>query len=118
MSANLWGYGIQLVLVLALMLVFYALLHASLRDLLNELLKVPAGTRFYLRALLLILLSAGLGQTVGDAFTHKEGTAFMEYVWDVAATVGKALEMSFWWFIIYLVQITILTAALRRRHVQ
>jgi hypothetical protein len=115
MSYDFLGYLVQLVLVVAVMLGIYALLRGSLRKLLDELLKLPAGTTFYLRSLLLVFLLAGLSKTVGDKFSHEEGTAFMEYVWDVASTLQGVLELSLWWFIIYLVQITILTAVLHRR---
>lgn len=115
MTSNLLGYGVQLLVVLVVMLGVYAVLRGSLRTLLDEVLRVPAGTTFYLRSLLLLLLFAGLQKAVGDEFAHEAGTAWMVYVWDVADTVGAALETSAWVFILYLVQITILAATLRRK---
>lgn len=118
LSHNLLGYGTQLVLATGFALGIYALLRPSVRALLDELLKLPAGTAFYLRSLLLILLMTALGHVIGDKFDYKAETAFMEYVWDVAQSVGEVLKNSVWLFVVYLVQITVLTAVLRRKHEQ
>ncbi len=118
MSSNLLGYGIQLVLAVGVMLGMYALIRTSLRDLLDQVLKLPAATVFYLRSLLLILVFAALSKAVEDKFEHAADAAFMVYVWDVAGTLGDVLELSLAWFLVYLVQITILTAVLRRKNGQ
>lgn len=113
---NLIGYGVQLLLVTGVMLLLYGLIRTSLRALLDQLLRFPAGTQFYLRALLLLLFFAAWQKAVGDKWEYAAGTAFMEYVWDVAGTLGSVLEQAFWFFLIYLSLITILTAVLRRKH--
>lgn len=118
MSNNLIGYLVQLLLAIGVVLLAYALIRTSLRDLLDQLLKLPAGTTFYQRSLLVILLFGALGQAVGHKFELKPDSAFMEYVWEVAAALGSVLETTFWFFIVYLVQMTILAAVLRRKHEQ
>ena len=114
MSNNLIGYLVQLLLVIGLMLTIYALIRTSLRKLLDQVLKFADGTEFYMRALLLLLLFAGLQEAIGDKWEYKADAAFMEYVWNIATTIGEALTQAFWSFIIYIALITILTATLRR----
>jgi len=113
---NLVGYGIQLVIALGVTLGVYAMLRPSLRELLAEVIRLPAATVFYLRSLLLLLFLVALGETVGDKWEVAADAAFMEYVWNVAHAAGQVFKNFLWTFILYLVQITILTAVLRRRH--
>ena len=116
MSANLIGYSVQLILVVGLAIAVYRLIRPSLGALLDQLLALPAGTEFFLRALLLLLMFAGLQEAVGDRWNHEPGTAFMEYVWDIASTLGNSIETVYWFIVIFLVLMTILTSVLRRRH--
>jgi hypothetical protein len=110
------GYAIQLAIALGVTLGVYALLRSSLGELLSEVVKLPAATVFYLRSLLLLLLLTALGQTVGDKLEVEAGAAFMEYVWQVAQTTGEVCQNFVWVFLLYLIQVTILTAVLKRRH--
>jgi len=112
---NILGYLVQLVLATGVVLGGYALMRTSLRELLDRLFDFPAATRFYLRALLLLLLCAAWQQAIGDPWKHPAEEAAMEYVWDIADTIGRVLEQVAWSFVFYLVQITILTAVLRRK---
>ena len=86
MSAyNLTGFVILLVLSLLLMFAIWALLSKTLQVLLNQALKLPDGTKFYLRSFLIGLLLAALAGALGTTFNFKPSDPFMEYVWKAAS---------------------------------
>ena len=113
MSLQLSAFLTLLVLSLAVPIILFLLLRASLTDLLRHTLKVQAGITFYLRSFLLILFLAALSAAVGTSFYLKPDSRFMEYVWKGAEGVSSTLEKTLWFVTVYLVLITILVATLK-----
>jgi len=119
MSAhNLTGFVILLALSLILTFTIWALVSKSLQGLLNQALKLPDGTTFYLRSFLIGLLLAAFAGALGTTFNFKPSDPFMEYVWKVAAGLHEACELCLGLLLGYLVLVTILVAVLRAKHEQ
>jgi len=113
MSLQLSAFLTLLVLSLAVPIILFLLLRASLTDLLRHTLKVQAGVTFYLRSFLLILFLSSLSAAIGTSFCLKPDSRFMEYVWKGAEGVSSTLEKTLWFVAVYLVLITILVATLK-----
>lgn len=96
----------------------YLLLRRSLGGLLDDVVKLPAARKFFLRTLLVVLIFSALAATVGVSPYDSDEASFMERVWDVA----ESLESAFWAvmvvLLVYTVLQTIIVAALGRRHEQ
>jgi hypothetical protein len=119
MSAhNLAGFVILLALSLLLTFAIWALVSKSLQGLLNQALKLPDGTAFYLRSFLLGLLLAAFAGGLGTTFNFKSGDPFMEYVWRVGAGVHEVCEYFFAFLLGYLALVTVLVAVLGAKHEQ
>jgi hypothetical protein len=119
MSAhNLAGFVILLALLLLLTFAIWALVSKSLQGLLNQALKLPDGTTFYLRSFLLGLLLAAFAGGLGTTFNFKPSDPFMEYVWRVAAGLHESCEYFFAFLLGYLALVTVLVAVLRAKHEQ
>ena len=106
----------QLAIVLGFLIILLLILRPSARGLLNELLKIPAGTTFYLRSFVVVLGLIALENF--DAIDLHPDAAFMQYVWAATASLQEMLEMTYVTILIYAGFFTILAAALRGRHVQ
>jgi hypothetical protein len=115
---NLAGFVILLLLSLGLTFAIWAALSKSLQGLLNQVLKLPDGTIFYLRMFLTGLLLAAAAGAIGTAFNFKPDDPFMEYVWKVASGVESVCQYFFGFLLGYLLLITVLVAVLRARHEQ
>jgi hypothetical protein len=96
-------------------LVVYALLRGSLRKLLDRVIDVPEGTKFYLRALVLILLSVALNKVIVGVHL-KPDAHFMEYVWAVASDMSGIFENLFVVLLVYLGLITVLVVVLKPKN--
>ena len=116
MAGNIWGFIILLVLGVAIPLLVYLLVRKSLRALLNEVAGLPAAAIFYARLLLLGVLFTSLAAVLEVEFDLKRGSAFMEYVWKVADGLSSAFGLICLFLTGFLIVITIIVAALRRRH--
>ena len=115
---NLVGFAILLLISLGLTLAIWAAVSRSLQGLLNQVVKLPDGTTFYLRTFFIgLLLAAGAGG-VGTVFDFKAGDPFMEYVWKAASGLESVCEYFFGFLLGYLVLVTVLVAVLRSRHEQ
>jgi hypothetical protein len=115
---NLAGFVILLALSLLLAFATWALVSKSLQGLLDQALKLPDGTTFYLRSFLLGLLLAAFAGSLGTTFNLKPGDPFMEYVWRVAAGLQEVCEFLFAFLLGYLVLVTVVAAVLRAKHEQ
>jgi len=105
------------VIALLLLLVVDRLLRPSLRGLLEDVTALPAATEFYLRSFLLVIVLVALGAVLGAGHTDlKDGAHFMEYVWSVAAGLQDVLQNLMIVVLVYVGLITVLMAALRRKH--
>jgi hypothetical protein len=113
---NIAGFLTLFVLSLVLTFATWAALSPSLRGLLDQVLKLPDGTTFYLRTLLVGLLLGAAAGIVNTTFDLKPGSAFMEYVWRTASGLEDVLQFFFGFILVYLLLVTILVAVLRPRH--
>ena len=113
MSPELPAFLVLLALSLAVPIILFLLLRVSLRDLLEQTVKLQAGVTFYLRSFLLVLFLSALSAAIGTSFDLKSGSRFMEYVWKGAEGLSSTLEKSLWFVAMYVVLITILVATLK-----
>ena len=107
------AYVVNIGVALGLAFALYALLRRSLRALLDRVIRLPAGTTFYLRALLLIFFLVALSATVSSQFDLKPDAHFMEYVWLIAAAMAHFFENVFWGLMAYLAMVTVLLVVLK-----
>jgi ABC-type dipeptide/oligopeptide/nickel transport system permease component len=115
---NLTGFSVLLVLSLAVAFAIWVAVSKSLQSLLNQTLKIPDGTTFYLRSFLTGLLLAALAGGFDVVFDFKPGSPFMEYAWRVASGLENVLSYSLGFLLVYLVLVTVLAAVLRAKHEQ
>jgi preprotein translocase subunit SecG len=118
MTANTTGFIAVLVISVGAAVGVHMLVRRSLRNLLDELVSLPAATSFYLRVLLTGLILIALSAALGNSFDLKAGSALMEYVWRAASGVSSVLGQVCWFVVAYLIVVTVLIAVLRRRHDQ
>ena len=117
-SYNLLSFSILLLLAFALTAVIWTAVSKSLQGLLNQVVKLPDGTVFYLRTFLIGLLLAAASGGIGTEFNLKTSDPFMEYVWKVASGLQNVVLYMLWLLLGYLALITVLVAVLRSRHEQ
>jgi len=115
MVENIYGFAILFILSVATALVVHLLVRRSLRDLLADTIKLPSGTTFYTRMLLIGLYLIALAAAVQTNFNLEEGSAVMEYVWKVGDGLASAFGNICLFIAGYLLLITILVAVLRRK---
>jgi hypothetical protein len=93
----------------------FVVLRGPLRDLLTRTVGIEAATQFYARVLILGLVYVAIGVVFGSGVSMDKERTFMSYVWHV----GGHLDDLFGWLVgflaLYMVLITILLAAYRRR---
>lgn len=97
-------------------LLVYALARKSLRGLLDEVVKLPSGTTFYMRLFLIGLVFIALSSALDKVFPLKEDAAFMENVWKVAEGLSSVFGFTCLFITGYLFIVTILIATLRHRN--
>jgi predicted ferric reductase len=115
MVESIYGFAALFILSLATALVVHLLVRKSLRDLLDNTVKLPSGTTFYARILVIGLYLIALAAAVQTNFNLKEGSALMEYVWKVGDGLASAFGNICLFIAGYLLLITILVAVLRRK---
>jgi len=89
------------------------MLRQSLRALLDRVVRLPAGTQFYLRGLLLTFLLLALSNAVGNQLDLKPNAHFMEYVWAIAGNLAHFFENVVAGLLAYIAMVTILVAVLK-----
>ena len=114
MNNNLLGFITLLALSAAIALGIYTMICASLRKLIDEIVRIPSSTTFYVRAfqigIILVFLSAALGQR----WIFKEDAAFMQYVWNVADGISSGIGYAVLFLSVYLILVTIFVSVLVR----
>lgn len=116
MLLNIFGFVILLTISIAISLLVYVLVRKSLRGLLDEVVKLPSGTTFYMRLFLIGLVFIALSSALDTNFAMKKDAAFMEYMWRVADGLSSVLGFSCLFITGYLFLATILITVLRHRH--
>jgi hypothetical protein len=112
---NAAAFAFDVCIGIGVALVVYVLLQSSLRKLLDRVIDVPDGTRFYLRALLLILLSVALNKVITGVHM-KPDAHFMEYVWAVASDISGVFGNLFVVLLVYLGLMTVLVVVLKPKN--
>lgn len=115
---HLYGFLLQLAIVLTILAGAYALVAKSLREMLDEILKLPSATTFYMRSLLLLFVCVGISSTADSSIEISDDTPLMQYVWQIDSVFSEVFGFLVGIFVAYLIIITILTSVLRRRNVQ
>ena len=116
MLQNISGFVVLFIISIAISLIVYALARESLRSLLDEVIKLPSGTTFYIRIFLIGLVFIALSSALDTEFALKGDAAFMEYVWKVADGLSDVFGYTCLYILGYLSLVTILVVVLRRRH--
>jgi preprotein translocase subunit SecG len=113
MSPGLSALLILLVLSLIVAVILFFVLRVSLRELLRNTVRLPAGVTFYLRSFVLVLFLSALSAAIGTSFDLKSDAHFMEYAWKGAEGLSTVLDKSLWVVAIYAVIVTVLVATLK-----
>ena len=116
MLGNIYGFAVLFIISIGVMLTVYILISKSLRHLLDEVVKLPSGTTFYLRLLSIGLLFIAFSASLETNFNLKNNAHFMEYVWKVADGLSSMFGNTCLFIMGYLTLVTILLAVLRFRH--
>ena len=112
---NAVAFAVEFVMGVGIALVVYALLRKNLRELLTNVIALPEGTTFYLRAFVLVLLFVALAKVV-TPMEQKPEAHFMQYVWAVASKLSDVFETLFYALLAYLGIVTILVVVLKPKH--
>lgn len=116
MTVNTWWYMGLCAGSIGIVVLLCALTFKSLRSLLDEVIKLPLGTVFYLRMFFLVLLLNVLSVTINKQFDMKPEAPFMEYVWQAAEALSSIFCYTSLILLGYLIIITFLVALLRYKH--
>jgi len=116
MLQNIIGFVILLIISIAVAFLVYALVQRYLRALLDKVVRVKAGTVFYVRIFLIGLVFIAFSAALDVEFSLKQGAKVMEYVWKVTDGLSKVFGQSTLFIFGYLILVTILVAVLGRKH--
>ena len=107
----------DLLIAVGIALTLYILLGRNLKELLDKAIRLPAGTAFYMRALVLILLCGSLTKVIGGVH-EKPDAHFMEYVWAVAGDISNVFDNLFGILLGYVAIVTVLVVVLKPKNEQ
>lgn len=116
MAQNIIGFVALLVISIGAALLVYLLVHKYLSELLDKVVKLKAGTSFYVRVFVIGLVFIALSAALDVEFSLKQGAVVMEYVWNIANGLSTMLGQTTLFIFGYLVLVTILIAVLRKKH--
>ena len=116
MAQNIIGFVILLVISIGAALLVYAIVQKYLRSLLDKVIRIKAGTAFYVRLFLIGLVFIALSAALDVEFSLKQGAAVMEYVWKIADGLSNVFGQTTLFIFGYLILVTVLIAALRKKH--
>ncbi len=117
MSGNIYGFVILFMISIGVALIVYALTRRSLRHLLDDVIKLPSGTSFYLRLFSIGLFFIAFSASLEIKFDLKADASFMEYVWKIAIGLSTVFGNTCLFIIGYLTLITVLLAVLKYKNV-
>jgi len=112
---NAVSFLIDVLIAVGLVLILYTVLGKNLRELLDKVIRLPAGSAFYMRALVLILLCGALSKVV-SGIHQKPDAHFMEYVWAVAGDISSVFDNLFVILLAYVAIVTVLVVVLRPKN--
>jgi hypothetical protein len=114
---NATAFLFDLFVSVGIVLILYKLLGNSLKELLDRVIRLPAGTIFYVRAFVLILLCGSFSKVISGVH-QKPDAHFMEYVWAVAHDISEVFDNLFVILLVYVAIITVLVVVLRSKNEQ
>ena len=114
-SCNAVAFFFDVVISVGIVLALYNLLGKGLQVLLDKVIRLPAGSTFYMRALLLILLCGALSKVISGVH-QKPDAHFMEYVWAVAGDISNVFDNLFVVLLVYVAIITVLVVVLKPKN--
>jgi len=112
---NAAAFIFDLLLTLGIVFLIYKSISPRLRDLLDKVIRLPEGTAFYMRALVLVLLCTVLSKVV-TGIHLKPDAHFMEYVWAVAADLSGVFDNIFATLLVYVGVVTLLVVVLKPKN--
>lgn len=112
---NAVAFFFDVVISVGIALAFYTLLGKSLRELLDKVIRLPAGSAFYMRALVLVMLCGALSKVI-SGIHQKPEDHFIEYVWAVARDVSNVFDNLFVILLIYVAIVTVLVVVLKPKN--
>jgi hypothetical protein len=112
---NAAAFLFDLLISVGLVLLIYTLLGRSLRELLDKTIRLPAGSTFYMRALVVVLLCGALTKVI-SGIHQKPGDHFMEYVWAVARDTSNVFDNLIVILLIYVGIVTVLVVVLKPKN--
>lgn len=110
MSSKNTAYLILIALSLLTSLGIYILISISLRNLLGEIVRVPACTTFFNRSLVICLICVSLSDAIGQTFDLRADAAFMEYVLKIAPGLSPVFLHTWLFLLGYLALVTVIVA--------
>ena len=114
---NAVAFFFDLAISVGIVLALYTLLGKSLRELLDKVIRLPAGSVFYMRALILMMLCTALSKVISGVH-QKPDDHFMEYVWAVAHDVSNVFDNLLMVLLVYVAIVTVLVVVLRPKNEQ
>ncbi len=112
---NAVAFLFDLLISVGIVLLIYTLLGKSLRELLDKVIRLPAGTTFYMRALVVVLLFGALTKVI-SGIHQKPSDHFIEYVWAVTRDVSNVFDSLILILMIYVAIVTILVVVLKPKN--
>jgi len=113
-----FAIAVDWIIAIVVALIVYGLLSGSLRTFLDRTIRVPSGTAFYLRALLLVLFLSALSRILMSGFDFKTPPRLLDYVWAVGGNLQSMLNDFVVIVMIYVVLVTILAVVLKPKNEQ
>ena len=111
---NAAAFLLDVLLSVGIVVLIYKSISQSLRGLLDKVIRMPEGTSFYMRALVLVLLCIVLSKVVTGIHLKPEAH-FMEYVWALANDISGVFESLFATLLVYVGVVTLLVVVLKPR---
>jgi len=112
---NAFAFLCDLLISVGIVLLLYAMLGRSLRELLDKTIRLPAGSTFYMRALVVVLLCGALTKVIAGIH-QKPGDHFMDYVWAVTHDISNVFDNVISILLIYVAIVTILVVVLKPKN--
>lgn len=113
---NIIGLVVLVIISIGSALLVYALVQKQLSKLLDKVIRVKAGTVFYIRIFFIGLVLIALSAAMDVEFSLKQGAKVMEYVWKVADGLSAVFGQTTLFIFGYLILVTILIAVLGKKH--
>ena len=115
---NVLGFTTLFIISLGMAVIVYVSFRKTLGSLLDEVVKIPSATTFYLRVFFVCLFFLTLSAIFKTTFDLEDGRPFMEFVWKVASGLSTFFGNISFSLVVFLLFMTILVVVLRRQNDQ